>query len=118
MSEDDSNVQPVLTRELSPDELPSQQIVELVGEVSDTPAVPGAETNPDQILPPLHSAVDTDALDRLVNSGGDRPTAGTRIEFSYHGYMVTICTDRPTPAVRLERRDCRAKPCSPISADS
>ena len=102
MSEDAPSGRSVSVHELATDVSPSQQIIELVGEKSGTPLVPDARTDPDQTLPPLHSVVDPDALDTLVGSSIDRQATGARVEFSYHGYTVAVCTDRPTPIVRLQ----------------
>lgn len=100
MSEDDPSGQSISVHEIATDVSPSQQIIELVGEKSETALVPDAETDPEQTLPPLHSVVDPDALDTIVGSSTNSPT-GTRVEFSYHGYTVTVCTDRPMPIIQL-----------------
>lgn len=42
-------------------------------------------------LDSLHSTVDTDALETLVD-GDDRN--GLRVDFQYHGYSVTVRGDR------------------------
>ncbi|WP_336326758.1 HalOD1 output domain-containing protein [Halovenus sp. HT40] len=115
MSEDDLSGQSVSVYELATDESPSQQVIELVGEKSETALVPDANTGPEQTLPPLHSVVDPDALDALVGSGADSPT-GTRVEFFYHGYTVTVCTDRPTPIIRLQPQSRPTEPCRSASA--
>lgn len=115
MSEHDPSEQSISVSELSEEKLPSQQIIELIGEKSDTPLVPTSGTDPDQTLPPLHSVIDPDALDSLV--GPSASTPNTRIEFSYHGYSVTVCTDRPTPVVRVQPQTQPTKPCPSVSAD-
>lgn len=38
-------------------------------------------------LPPLHDAVETDALDSLF---GSHDNGGLLVEFTYHGYRVTV----------------------------
>lgn len=115
MSEDDLSGQSVSVYELAGDEPPSQQIIELVGEESGTALVPGADTGPEQTLPPLHSVVDPDALDTLVGSSTNSP-AGTRVEFSYHGYTVTVYTDRPTPIIQLQPQSQPTEHCRSASA--
>ncbi|QLH84752.1 HalOD1 output domain-containing protein [Halosimplex pelagicum] len=49
-------------------------------------------------LPPLWTALDPDALDRLVDSGGESLT----VTFEYRGRLVTVGSDRE---VRLGERD-------------
>lgn len=45
---------------------------------------------PTDLAPPLHDAVDPDALDRLF--GDDRPRSGAepRVSFTYYGYTVRV----------------------------
>ncbi|MXR50342.1 hypothetical protein GRX03_01790 [Halovenus sp. WSH3] len=114
MSEDDPHIS-VSVSELSGEQSPSQQIIELVGEHSDTPLVPNGEAGPDQVLPPLHSVVDTEALDSLIDSVLDGPTDG-RVEFSYHGYTVVVRIDDPSSTVHVQPTQ-PAEPCSPSADD-
>lgn len=116
MSEHDPSGQSVSIHEISAEKPPSQQIIERVGEESDTPLVPDAETDPEQTLPPLYSVIDSDALDAFVESSAESQSPNARIEFSYHGYTVTICTDRPTPIIQLNPENQTAKPCPLASA--
>ena len=52
---------------------------------------------------PLYESIDPDALDALVESSRDRRSRSPlRVQFSYHGYDVTVSTDGST-SVR-ERR--------------
>lgn len=115
MSEDDHHLS-VSTAELAEHKSPSHQIIELVGEYSETPVVPGAETDSEQALPPLHSVVDTEALDTFVDSVVDGPTAG-RIEFSYHGCTITICADHQSSMLHVRSAGQPAEPCSPSAGD-
>ena len=47
------------------------------------------EVPPEELRPPLHYAIDTDALDSLFQSAGDERCPST-IEFAYNGYLVSI----------------------------
>lgn len=43
-------------------------------------------------LSPLYDVIDPDALDSFIN-GADRRDTAAEIQFSYHGYTVTVSTD-------------------------
>lgn len=59
--------------------------------------------SPVDLHPPLYSAVDTDALDRFVDSHPDRSAGeGVRIQFRYCGFEVTVAGDGE---VSLDARD-------------
>ena len=45
---------------------------------------------PTDLTPPLHDAVDPEALDRLFGSDGPRSESGTRVSFTYNGYDVRV----------------------------
>lgn len=59
----------------------SERVVRAVAEAEDVP--------PEEVTPPLHEVVDTEALDELF--GGDR--TGGRVSFDYCGYDVTVDVD-------------------------
>ena len=64
------------------------------------------DVQPVQLTPPLHDAVDTDALDALFRSvDPDDANSDVRVEFPYRGYTVlvenpgqVVVTDRATTA--------------------
>jgi len=69
----------------------SQTVVEAVAEVSNRPVVPGDSTPEDDAsmpLPPLHEAVNPDALNRICQSATD--DTEMRVTFTYCGYELTI----------------------------
>ncbi|APW96814.1 hypothetical protein CHINAEXTREME_03070 [Halobiforma lacisalsi AJ5] len=78
----------------------SHRVVEKVAEREGVPST--------ELHPPLHSAVDTDALDaicRTADTDRGRPT----IEFEYEGYTVRIANgseitiEEPSPLVEPDR---------------
>ncbi len=85
------STQPSYRTHLSDDEPTSLGVVTTVAAVSGRPSVPdwsqGQESTGDE-LPPLHEAIDPDALNRLCASGNDEVQMS--IEFSYCGYDVTV----------------------------
>lgn len=48
--------------------------------------------DPTELLP-LFDTIDPDALDAIVRSAAGNDDAGLRIEFTYHGYDVTVTGD-------------------------
>ena len=44
---------------------------------------------PEKVSPPLHYAIDTDALDSLYQSG-DAARSPSKVTFDYKGYTVTV----------------------------
>ncbi|WP_255194269.1 HalOD1 output domain-containing protein [Natronobeatus ordinarius] len=64
------------------------------------------DVQPVQLTPPLHDAVDTDALDALFRSiDPEDSESNVRVEFSYRGYTILVegpsqivVTDRATTA--------------------
>src|SRR6056297_652535 len=44
---------------------------------------------PEELKPPIHYAIDTDALDSLYQSS-DSHKAPSKVEFRYSGYTVTV----------------------------
>ena len=69
------------TRRIRSDETPIEAIVQALESVSGRA--------PDD-LAPLHSAVETDALERLFHSAKDEPVAPFRISFTYDDYEVSV----------------------------
>jgi hypothetical protein len=63
------------------DVTPSTAVVELVAEATD--AYPTD-------LDPLHSAVDTDALNRVVEPNEPNASGSLRVSFSYLGFFVVV----------------------------
>ncbi|MFD1565034.1 HalOD1 output domain-containing protein [Haloarchaeobius amylolyticus] len=47
------------------------------------------EVPPEELRPPLHSVIDTDALDSLFQSVAAERAPST-VEFAYNGYIVSI----------------------------
>lgn len=45
---------------------------------------------PTDLAPPLHDAVDPEALDRLFGGDRSRAGAGPRVSFAYYGYEVRV----------------------------
>jgi len=46
--------------------------------------------DPTKLQPPLHTVINTEALDRLFRSTSRSPRAGGIIEFQYQNYKVRI----------------------------
>lgn len=69
------------TRRIRSDETPVEAIVQALESVSGRA--------PDD-LAPLHSAVETDALDRLFHSAKDEPVVPFRLTFTYDDYEVSV----------------------------
>lgn len=76
----------------------STRVVETVARVSDTES---------QALPPLHEAIDTDALDALyADAGADSAErAAPTVLFSYAGYTVRVQS-----ATDIEAREPSVEP--------
>lgn len=53
--------------------------------------------DPIELEPPLHSAVDTDALSSLCDGESSKEI---RIVFQYHGYEITVKSDGQVAADR------------------
>lgn len=49
-------------------------------------------TTPAELTPPLYTAIDADALDRLLDSLDESYSAG-QIEFTYCGYQIRVHGD-------------------------
>ena len=47
-------------------------------------------TDPAELHPPLHTVVDTEALDALFRSTPSTARATGSVEFEYHGYAVRV----------------------------
>lgn len=88
--------EPAVSYELSPSESPSEAVVAAVSAAS------GAEPLADcddatEVLDPLYSAVDPDALDCIFGATGPgEARTGCRVTFDYHGHEVTVHGDRVT----------------------
>lgn len=63
---------------------PSMAVVEKIAALE--------RTDPTE-LPPLYEAVDTEALDALVESATGSDATDLRVEFTYHGHQVIVTTD-------------------------
>ncbi|WP_254522044.1 HalOD1 output domain-containing protein [Natrinema caseinilyticum] len=61
---------------------------------------------PEELRPPIHYVIDTDALDSLYQSG-DSERAPSKVEFVYKGYTVTV--DR-TGEVDVTKRAAAVEP--------
>lgn len=95
--ESPSNQGTVTCYQLSDGQRPSDGVVRAVSAVTGlAPAVPtGSDGGSLQVMDPLGSVVDTDALDRLF----DTADASGRISFPYLGHLVTVdSTGRVTVA--------------------
>ena len=78
-SSDDDGTTDVHRRDLADVAFPSEAVVELVAEATDTDPLD---------LPVLHESVDTDALDALF--GAEGPVEGVTVTFGYGPVEVTI----------------------------
>jgi len=47
------------------------------------------DVDPSEVEPPLHSVIDTEALERLFSATNGRSRRG-RLTFEYNGYTVTV----------------------------
>lgn len=63
----------------------SLQILDLVADLEGS--------DPVQLRPPLHSAVDPDALDAIVAGTPNGDERSAHVEFSYLGYQISISVD-------------------------
>lgn len=68
-------------------------------------AVAAAEgVSPLEVHPPLATAIDTDALDRLVANMASAPDAPDGVvRFSYNGYAVTVTEHADVSVSRYDR---------------
>ncbi|MDS0477977.1 HalOD1 output domain-containing protein [Natrinema sp. 1APR25-10V2] len=48
------------------------------------------EVDPVELTPPLHSVIDTEALDSLFESTNRSDRTGSELEFRYNGYTVHV----------------------------
>lgn len=71
----------------TPDQPPSEAVVEAVAEVPGT-AASGADDP--TALPPLYDVVDTDALNALFERAWDSDVAGVSVTFRYADCIVTV----------------------------
>lgn len=69
---------------LTPQTLSASEAV--VGRIATYEGIDPAE------LSPLYDAIDPDALDAFIE-GADRRETSAEIQFSYHGYTVTVSSD-------------------------
>lgn len=63
------------------DVTPATAVVELVAEATETDPID---------LDPLHGAVDTDALNRVVEPTESNATDSLRVSFPYHDFFVVV----------------------------
>lgn len=81
------------------DEPLSQAVIAAVASVSDCRPTKSDAVDSSDVLPPLHDAIDPDALDALFRRHGGADADGRtddrrgRVEFSYYGYRVTARSD-------------------------
>lgn len=81
------------TYEVSANESLSDAVVRAVATVSGAAPVPDAssDTGTDEVLEPLHAAIDPDALDAVFQHAPTRTTQpGAQVAFNYHGHEVTV----------------------------
>ena len=79
--------------EVSANESVSEGVVRAVSIVSGAAPVPGAssEYETSQVLEPLHSAINPEALDSVFRHTTLRPVQPrARLTFTYHGHVVTV----------------------------
>lgn len=73
-------------------------------------AVADAEDADALDLPPLYEAVDTDALEAIFQPMADGSTRAGRVEFTYHGYLVTVdCEADGTTTVEAVHRSAEQR---------
>lgn len=73
-------------------------------------AVADAENADALDLPPLYRAVETDALEAIFQPTPDGGTRSGRVEFTYHGYLVTVdCGADGTATVEAEHRSAEQR---------
>lgn len=60
---------------------PSVAVIDAIGTLEESAPVE---------IPPLHGAIDPDALDRLVSSVGDADSGALTITFSHADYEITV----------------------------
>lgn len=97
-----------VTYEVSPHETLSEAVIRAVSTVSGAPPVPDAssDTETDQVLEPLHTVIDPDALDTVFMPAASRTAQHTaRVTFSYHGHAVTVTG---TGSISVEPHEARA----------
>ncbi|WP_120246992.1 HalOD1 output domain-containing protein [Halopiger aswanensis] len=63
----------------------SNPVVRVVNAVADREGV-----DPVELTPPLHSVIDTDALDALFQSPSQQDRSKVCVEFRYKGYLVRV----------------------------
>ena len=76
----------VVVREFTPDESPTNAVLEAVSNATDRPLVP---TEPGEPLPPLYDAIDPEILDAVFESGRS-DHRGTTLTFQYGDCRVTV----------------------------
>lgn len=94
--------------EVSPHETLSEAVIRAVSNVSGTPPVPDAssDTETDQVLEPLHTVIDPDALDSVFAHASAHTAQHTaRVSFSYHGHAITVSG---TGSISVEPHEARA----------
>lgn len=105
MSIDDRDDERVVTYEVSPGESLSESVVEAVSTLSDAAPTPGdgPASEPGDVLDPLYSVVDPEALDSVFRtSAADGDCSDGRVTFTYHGYEITVRSDG---RIAIERAD-------------
>lgn len=75
----------LVTRRVDPDERVSTAVVMAIAEALDA--------DPTSLTPPLHDAIDPEAIDRLFDRSSSR-SANLRFEFELYGCRVAVDGDR------------------------
>ncbi|UPV99854.1 hypothetical protein M0R88_15210 [Halorussus gelatinilyticus] len=82
--------QPIFTYEVSPSESFSEGVIAAVSAASGTDSIaPKEATSSAEVLEPLYSVVDPDALDGLFR-GRDSGRGSVEVSFAYHDHEVTV----------------------------
>lgn len=90
-----TGVDSVYTYDLSPHESPSEGVVTAVATVSNRLPIAADADEDAAVLDPLATVVDPDALDVLFEPvGAKAPRTDGWVRFDYHGYVVTVHSDR------------------------
>ena len=87
---------PTSTSDLNDHQTVSEAVISAVADAKDVSPLD---------LDPLITAIDPDALERLVTSMDSGPTEpASTVEFAYSGYQVAVTEDADVSVTELERR--------------
>lgn len=93
---------PAFSYEMSPPESPSEGVVAAVSAASGAEPLEAPDASTPDVLDPLYSAIDPDALNSLFcTTDSEESRTSCCVTFDYHGYEVTVHGDRIT-VERLE----------------